>query len=285
MNNIITIATPSFNQGKFLEQTISSVLSQQGNFFIDYIIADGGSNDESVEIIKKYDALLKTKKYPIKCLGIELRWWSHRDTGQTNAINKGFKLAKGDILAWINSDDYYEKNIFQTVIDAFQKNEAIDLLYGDIYFLDEVNHTKIFKKTEQGDYNLFTGKGFYIYQPTTFFKKKSAEKAGYLEENLHYSFDYDFFLKLLKNGGTLYLPVILANFRIWENSKTYSQQKNFDAENKLIRKKYGLNIIGRKKIYNLTAKQPFSFFREHFPVFYKLIKKIFYFFFNKLRYK
>ena len=90
----ISIVTPSLNQSQYLEQTIKSVLDQAGNFKIEYIIADGGSTDKSVEIIKKYDQLLKNNQYPIKCKGIEFKWWSEVDDGQTQALNKGFKNSK-----------------------------------------------------------------------------------------------------------------------------------------------------------------------------------------------
>ena len=111
MNNIITIVTPSLNQGQFLEQTILSVISQKGDFYIDYIIADGGSTDNSVEIIKKYDSLLREKKFKIQCKGIKYRWWSKKDKGQAHALNMAFKTGQGDVVTWINSDDYFEENI------------------------------------------------------------------------------------------------------------------------------------------------------------------------------
>ena len=135
MNNIISIITPSLNQGQFIEQTIKSVLFQAGNFYIDYIIVDGGSIDNSIDIIKKYDLLIKNNKYSIKCYGIKFRWFSKKDKGQTNALNKGFKMANGDICAWINSDDWYEKDVFQFIIKKFEENLEIDLIYGNCFDL------------------------------------------------------------------------------------------------------------------------------------------------------
>lgn len=133
---IFTIVTPSYNQGQFIEQTIQSVLSQVGNFSIDYIIADGGSTDNSVEIIKKYAELLKKNLYPIGCNGIDYRWWSRADGGQADALNQGFALTNGTILAWINSDDFYEAGAFQKVADAFRKEPSADLIYGNGRALD-----------------------------------------------------------------------------------------------------------------------------------------------------
>src|SRR5687768_13106779 len=94
-----SVVTPSYNQGRFLAQTIESVLSQEGDFTIDYVISDGGSTDESVEVIKAYEA--KLASWPVRCRGISYRWWSARDGGQTDAIQKGFAAATGDVLAWM----------------------------------------------------------------------------------------------------------------------------------------------------------------------------------------
>lgn len=287
-NNTISIITASFNQGQFLEETIISVLSQKGDFYIDYIIADGGSTDNSVEIIKKYNELLKTKKYPVKCMGIEFRWRSHRDKGQTNAINEGFKLAKGDILAWINSDDYYQHGTFDYIIKKFHNNLNIDLFYGDMYLIDSVKNEKILQKTQQGNYNemvKLTGKNWYIFQPSTFFTKRIIKKIGLLDERFYYAFDYDFFIRIFKNEKTLYCPEILANFRIWQESKTFLQQAKFKNEKKTIRKKHNLIIFDPKTINRITAHPPFSTLRNNFPVFYKFCKNISYHILNNFKYR
>src|SRR5574340_1418719 len=104
---VITVVTPSFNQGRFIDETIRSVISQEGDFYLEYLIMDGGSTDETVDIIKKYDRLIKEGKWPVKCRGIEYRWVSEKDNGQADAVNKGFKIARGEILGWLNSDDTY----------------------------------------------------------------------------------------------------------------------------------------------------------------------------------
>src|SRR3972149_7029872 len=103
----VTIVTPSFNQGRFIGETIESVISQEGDFLLEYLIMDGGSTDNSVEVIKKYEDLLKGGGWPVRCRGIEYRWVSVKDNGQADAINKGFMASKGETLAWLNSDDVY----------------------------------------------------------------------------------------------------------------------------------------------------------------------------------
>ncbi|MDA2922364.1 glycosyltransferase [Patescibacteria group bacterium AH-259-L07] len=225
MNNIITIITPSYNQGQFIEETIQSVLSQEGDFFIDYIIADGGSTDKSVEIIEKYDTLLKTKRYPIKCKGVEYRWWSHKDKGQTYAINKGLKIAKGDILSWINSDDFYEPGAFAYILEKFKKNPHVDLVYGDCYFINQRGGKKILRKSKQETLESLLTQDYSIYQPAAFFTKRIIQKIGFLDQNLHYAMDYDLWIRILQQGKGLYLPKVLSNFRVGEHSKTGLQQK------------------------------------------------------------
>lgn len=285
-NNIISIVTPSFNQGQFIEETIKSVLGQAGNFYIDYIIADGGSTDKSVEIIKKYDELIKNNQYPIKCKGVEMRWWSKKDKGQTNALNEGFKIAKGELWAWINSDDYYEPDIFEYISKKHKENPDADLFYGDIYIVDKENN-KTVNETRQGSYTDladFTGKDLYIFQPSTFFTRRVMKKIGPLDESLNYVMDYDLWIRMLKDSKILYVKKILANFRIWENSKTFSQEKKFYEEKKLVRKKYGLTMFDKKTIKKLTAGKTLSFFRINTPPLYNFAKRIFYFFANKTRY-
>ncbi len=286
MNNIITIVTPSLNQGQFIEQTINSVLSQKGNFYIDYIISDGGSTDKSVKIIKKYDELLKIKKYPIKCKGINYRWWSKKDNGQSHAINKGFKIAKGDVLAWINSDDYYESGAFEFIMKKFKENQGIDLIYGDCYFVN--NNKKIIHRTKQGnflDFTTFTGKDLYIYQPSTFFTKYVIKKIGLLNENLHYAMDYDLWIRILKKYKILHIPKILSNFRVWEKSKTSTNEKNFAKEKKIVRKKYKLITMDKKTIKVITSNVVPSIIRKKFPKFYNFFKFFFYYIANKIKYK
>ena len=209
MNNIITIITPSLNQGQFIEQTINSVLSQEGHFYIDYIISDGGSTDNSVNIIKKYDKLLKIKKYPIKCEGINYRWCSEKDRGQSHAINKGFKIAKGDILAWINSDDFYEPNAFKFIIKKFRENPKVNLIYGNGYTIKK-NKNKMVSNIKAGNIKILLRGKCFIFQPSTFFTKKIIDKIGMLDESLHYAMDYDLWIRIFKNSKAFFSPKILS---------------------------------------------------------------------------
>lgn len=281
-----TIVTPSYNQGQFIEQTIKSVLSQKGDFFIDYIIADGGSTDKSVEIIKKYDNLLKNGLYPVKCKGIEFRWWSKKDKGQSDAINQGFKIAKGEILAWINSDDYYLQGTFQAVTLKY-KEEPFDFLYGDCLKLYSPNNKLIERKPDSNEtYKSLLARAGTFEQQATFFTKKITEQVGYLDETLHYCMDYDFWCKIFKIGNIKYLPGALAVFRIWENSKTATSQKKFNNERRLIAKRYGGNILTPKSVFLFIGKFNWRYLiKNKFPSLYYALKRIFFYLTDLLKYK
>lgn len=283
-----SIVTPSFNQGKYIEQTIKSVLSQKGDFEIEHIIADGGSTDNTVETIKKYEQALATGSLPINCRGIKFIWWSKKDSGQTGAINEGFEKSTGDILAWINSDDWYEDGAFAEISEIFSKNKNIDLVYGDCNFINEIQKTKINCTSAQGNFNdlvTFNPKDWHIYQPAVFFTRRITEKIGLLDERFQFAFDYDLWIRIFREAETSYLPKTLANFRIWQNSKTSSSQKNFKTEKRLIRKKHGMVIFDRKTIRKISNFFPFDLVRNRFPSFYKSLKTAAFKILNVIKFK
>lgn len=285
-NMKFSIVTPSYNQGQFIEETMKSVLSQEGDFEIEYIIADGGSTDNTVEVIKKYDKLLKNNQYPVKCKNIEFRWWSEKDKGQSDAINQGFKIAKGDFLAWINSDDYYKMGAFQAVISEYKK-DMFDLIYGDCVMFYTLSNNFITPKpnTNETYESLLTGTGTFG-QPATFFTKEIAKQVGYLDESLHYCMDYDFWVKIFKIGKIKYLPSELAVFRIWENSKTTTSQKKFDNERNIIARRYGGNIFTPRKVNLFIDTFHWRhYIKEKFPSLYFALKSMFFNFINLFKYR
>ena len=286
MIRTITIVTPSYNQGQFIEETIQSVLSQEGYFKIDYIIADGGSSDNTVSIIKKYDSLLKENKINIKCKGISYRWWSHPDKGQANAINSGLKISNGDILTWLNSDDTLEPGSLEYISQKFNENPKIDLVYGNCFSFWEKSNEKEVLKIEPTNFKKFLKRGDNICQPAAFFTKRIVDKVGILDEKLNYVIDYDLWLRIMKTSQSMYVNKTLANFRLWTDSKTCSQQDKIDIERKKLLKKYGGNIIDPKTIYKIQNKLPLlKFLRNKTPKLYTLIKKIFYLILDNLHFK
>ena len=133
---VITVVTPSFNQAKFIEETLVSVLSQEGDFFLDYLVIDGASTDSSPEIIRRFADLLEKNEWPIRCRNIRFRWISEPDEGQADALQKGFDMAEGDIFAWLNSDDVYQPGALQSVAKFFCANPDAGLFYGGAEYCD-----------------------------------------------------------------------------------------------------------------------------------------------------
>ena len=235
----ISIITPSFNQGNYLEQTIDSVLSQ--NYpELEYFVIDGGSTDNSIEIIKKYEKHLTY-------------WVSEKDNGQSHAINKGLKLATGDIVNWINSDDWYNLNTLQKVADYFE-DENILVVSGrsDVWKLENF---KVCNPGVDVYPNLEKTVGWArIDQPETFFRMSAVKKMGFLNENLHYVMDREWWIRFLLQFGqnnVLKVEDVFVNFRLHEDSKTFNYQTKFDNE--------GLNVYYTiAKQNNLTEAKVFE---------------------------
>lgn len=281
----ISIITPFYNQEETLEQTIKSVLSQKGDFNLEHIIINDGSKDNGLEIIKKYELLLKNKQIPVYCNHLDLKWFEQENKGFANAVNKGIKESSGEIIGWLNSDDYFEPDALESIMNEFNNHAEMSLIYGDCFSLyQKTGHRKLLS-SEPGDFEKFLRRNHSICQPAAFFTKSIIDKIGYLDESLKCAPDYDLWLRILKNGKSLHLKKILATYRQWEKSVTVSKKDLCDNERKEVMKRHGGNIIDPKIIYALRAKIPFSsYFRSRFPKTYNLIKKIFYFFIDKLKY-
>jgi len=223
----ISVVTPSYNQGRFLSETIESVIGQAGDFQIDYIIVDGASTDNSVEIIQRYEQLLNNGTWPLKCRGIRYRWVSENDKGQTEALAKGFRMSRGAILAWLNSDDTYLPGALQTVTNYFLENPATGLLYGDSYYCTTAG--AIISRDRTDNFDL--GKLAYfniICQPSAFFRRDVFEAVGGLDETLHFVMDFDLWIRIGKRFPCRYLPEFLSMYRLHEASKTICDESLFE---------------------------------------------------------
>ena len=233
-----SVVTPSFNQDAYLEETIKSVLSQKGDFFIDHIIIDGGSTDASVSIIEKYEELLERKQWPVDCRGIRYRWVSEKDEGQTDAIEKGFRMATGDIGVWLNSDDlFYDQNALETVARYFEEND-IDLLVGNGINIDSEGKLIGYYQTKRIDMKELIFLDYHILQPAAFLKIRYYLDFP-MDRSLNFTFDVDFFIRLLRSGiRFLKVPELLACNRLHFECKTVSGKGRLVKEFMKIQKKH-----------------------------------------------
>ena len=205
---LVSIITPSFNQARYIEATMQSVLMQEYPR-IEYLIVDGGSKDGTVDIIKKYED--------------KIAWWvSEKDKGQTDAINKGFARAAGDILAWINSDDTY--NTPQAVaeaVDFLVANPEVAMVYADCNFIDEQGNVIGAFASRQTDYQKLRRGYVHIPQQTMFFRANYWKELGPLDPSFYFAMDYDLWVRIARQAPIRYLPGrTWANFRIHTSSKT-----------------------------------------------------------------
>ncbi len=217
---IITIITPSFNQGEYIENTILSVLNQ-GYPNLEYIIIDGGSDDKTVEIIKKYSNKISY-------------WVSEKDRGQSHAINKGFQRATGEIINWINSDDQLMPGTLFKLAAEFTADPDLVMLHGRIEYFGETtpyNSVNLPKR----DLGIRYVSHICMPQPATFFRRKLIVELGLLDESLHFSMDTDLFVRVGLNYKIKMTDEVFARFRLHAASKSVSAfNKNFLKENAII---------------------------------------------------
>lgn len=224
----ITIITPSYNQSKYLEKTILSVLNQ--NYpNLEYMIIDGGSTDGSVEIIKKY------KKY--------LAYWvSEKDNGQTNAINKGLKKATGELVAWQNSDDIYMPGAFTKVAKYFLKKTTAEVFFGNFCLMDSFDNIIRDIRFTPFSFKCSLMEGIGISNQAAFWKRELFEKYGYLSTSLEFAMDFEWWLRLgHKNVKFYFIKEYLGCLRIHSETKSSTILKEIGLPERVrIRQKYGL---------------------------------------------
>ena len=203
---LVSIVTPSFNQARFLESTICSVLEQDYPN-LEYIIVDGGSSDGSVEVIRSYAP--------------RLAWWvSEKDKGQTDAINKGFAHATGDILAWLNSDDTYQPHAVAEAVAFLQSHPEVGLVYGDADFIDENGSTIGRFRAAQTDLRCLRRGYVHIPQQAAFWRSFLWKMVGPLDPSFYFAMDYDLWVRIAALAPLRYTPQLWANFRLHSQGKT-----------------------------------------------------------------
>ena len=219
MKPTFSVITPSFNQGRFLAAAMESVLSQEGDFFLDYIILDGGSTDESLEVIGRYDRMVASGAFGGRCRGIRLRWLSEPDNGQADALVKGFGMATGDVFAWLNSDDTYLPGALQAVSRLLSADEEYGCVYGKGMYTAADGEPVAEYPTQPFD-PVFLAIRNFICQPAAFFRRPAYESCGGIDTSLRFAMDYDLWIRMGASTRFFYLPTMLATYRLHDESKT-----------------------------------------------------------------
>lgn len=253
----VSVVTPSFNQGQFIERTLRSVSEQRSpSFDCEHVVFDGGSSDDTVKILAAF--------------GRQIRWVSEPDRGQAHAVNKGISATDGDIIGWLNSDDVYYPGAIARVVDYFENHPDIDVVYGMAEHIDIADVAFENYPTEPWSPERLWDTCF-ICQPALFFRRRLVEKLGFLDESLHYCMDYEFWLRLVRGGARFaYLPEKLAGSRMYPENKTMSSVLAVHREiNQMLRRfgpvpdawLYGYaHVVTRTKVDEQT--KPNRFFRE-----------------------
>jgi len=205
----ISVITPALNHGRYIEETILSVLGQQYPK-LEHIIIDGASTDETMDIVRRYP---------------HLRWVSEPDGGQTQAINKGIRMSTGEVVAYLNADDAYRPQALQIVGEAFRQDPTIAVLIGDCDIVDEDSRVvaRYHARFEQFDDLLRYwewGRSFCIPQPSTFLHRRVLDRVGLFDESYDLSMDYEMWLRAATQYPFTIVPRTLASFRVTNTSKT-----------------------------------------------------------------
>jgi glycosyltransferase involved in cell wall biosynthesis len=203
---LVSIITPSYTQDRYIEKTIQSVLAQDYPQ-IEYRIIDGGSTDSTVEVIKKYENRLAG-------------WVSEKDHGQTDAINKGFGQAQGDILAWINSDDTYEPGAVRAAVTYLQEHPDVGMVYADCNYINEAGDVIGKFNAAQTNSRLLRRGYTHIPQQTMFFRAELWKQVGPLDPSFYFAMDYDLWTRIAARTKLKYIPQTWANFRLHTSGKT-----------------------------------------------------------------
>lgn len=251
----LSIITPSYNQGEFIAQTFQSILDQDHrDFDLEYIVVDALSTDATLDVINEY-----TQKF--LDAGIEFVFIHEKDNGQSDAINKGWSRASGDIVSFINSDDYYEPNVLSTVMENFSKHHDVQWLYGGWNLVDKngkiykaVQHQKYLKKRLLDRCN--------IGQPSCFIRKTLLAEFGMLEQDLHLAMDYDLWLRIASKYDPLVVQKIFSNMRYYADAKSGSLGKKQMYEMYKLSNRYSkpVSIQRLRQLFFLIAGLTVIFF-------------------------
>ncbi len=230
-----SVIVPSLNQGPYIRETIDSILGQTG-VEVEVIVVDGGSTDETLAILRGYDD--------------RIAWTSEPDRGQSDAINKGLRRARGEIVCYLNSDDVFEPGAFALVGRTFEEDPAAQWLFGRCRIVDErgrsirsfvERYKRMWARFARSRIALFVLN--YIPQPATFWRSSAMRRVGGIDESLFYAMDYDLWLRLAKLGPPAFVDRYLARFRIHSASKSRNGANKQLAEACRVAERHGARAL------------------------------------------
>jgi glycosyltransferase involved in cell wall biosynthesis len=243
---LISIVTPSFNQASFIGEALESVRLQSADNY-EHLVIDGMSTDGTIDLLRNQATNRKQKN---------VMWISERDSGQSEALNKGFRQAKGEIIGWLNSDDRYRAGCFKYVVQAFEDNPEVDIFYGDYLTVDAVGKVlKIRREIEFNAFVLLYHRILYIPTTATFFRRRVFEEGNWLDETLQYAMDLEFFIRLSKRGYRFkHIPQLLADFRMQPYSKTctYPDRQRLEHRQVVVAAAPIFGFLKSSRLKNLT---------------------------------
>jgi len=220
----LSVITPSFNSGEFIEDAVQSVARQQG-VSVEHIVADGGSTDDTLEILKHHANVL---------------WRSEKDKGQSDAINKGFLRASGELVGWLNADDYYLPDGLQAIARAAQEHPEADVIYGDCVFVDSSGKIVRSKVEHDFDSAILLYFGCYIPSTSTFIRRRVIESGLLLDCDYRVCMDFEYFARLAHAGCRFhYVPQFIAAFRWHGNNISLSQLDRRAQERRQVQLRFG----------------------------------------------
>lgn len=262
---LVSVITPSFNQGRFIEKNILSVKNQSYSR-IEHIILDGGSTDDTLEILKRHEN------------SYDMKWFSEPDQGQADAVNKGFAQAKGEIIGWLNSDDvYYDLDTLEFIAASFCENRKIHVLYGDTVLIGETNLILRVECKPSFKYSRLL-RGCFIIQPSVFFRKSVVDQEK-LNINLNFAMDYEYWLRIGRKYHFHHVDRILSADRYHPVRKIIVQRDSMKKERFNVMEEYGqsfgvsyflmrffdkilsgwLRVKGLKRLYQIESKSNLAF--------------------------
>ena len=240
----ISLITPSFNHAEFLGTTIDSVLSQDGDFELEFVVLDAASTDGTLEILQHY--------------GERVRWFSQPDKGQVDAINRGLSMATGAVVGWLNSDDYFLPGALQRIASTFAASDTVQWVHGDCIIVDRKGNEvrkwiAAYKRYQSKHYsrNRLLASNF-ISQMTVFWRRDLIKKVGLLDESLPLAFDYEYWLRLANVSAPVYIDAPQAAFRWYTTSKSGGNVREQCKEDELIAARYGIGgmSVWSKRLQN-----------------------------------